>query len=70
MKTFNISKYIKSLKKTINKEFKESIIQRKKFRKRTLKSIYDTQILDEKVIVGKDFNSFVLHLMSPYNILT
>lgn len=56
MKTFNISKYIKSLKKTINKEFKESIIQRKKFRKRTLKSIYDTQILDEKVIFLMDEN--------------
>ena len=48
-KTFDISKYVKSLKDSINKEFKEAIMIRKKFRKRTLKSEYDTQILDEKV---------------------
>ena len=49
LKTFNISKYLKSIEETIKKDIEESIKSRKKFRKRTIRSIYDTQILDEKV---------------------
>ena len=49
LKTFNISKYLKSIEDIIQKDIKESTKDRKKFRKRTIRSIYDTQILDEKV---------------------
>jgi hypothetical protein len=49
LKTFNISKYLKSKEESIKKDIKESIKSRKNFRKRTIRSIYDTQILDEKV---------------------
>ena len=49
LKTFNISKYIKSIEEKLKMEFNESIKSRKKFRKRTIRSIYDTQILDQKV---------------------
>ncbi len=49
LKNFNISKYIKSIEDIIKKEQKESIKSRKNFRKRTIRSIYDTLVLDEKV---------------------
>jgi hypothetical protein len=49
LKTFNISKYVKSIEDKIKKDLKDSKKARKYFRKRTIRSIYDTQILDEKV---------------------
>jgi hypothetical protein len=49
LKTFNISKYLKSINNTGLEEIKEARNMKKKFRKRTIRSIYDTQILDEKV---------------------
>ena len=49
LKSFNISKYIKTIEDTIEKEQKESIKSRKNFRKRTIRSIYDTLVLDQKV---------------------
>ena len=49
LKTFNIAKYLKSIEEKIKIELKESIKSRKNFRKRTIRSIYDTQILDQKV---------------------
>ena len=49
LKTFNISKYLKSIEETIKKDIEESINSRKNFRKRTIRTIYDTQILDQKV---------------------
>ena len=48
-KTFNISKHLKSLKDKLKKDYEESIKSKKYFRKRTLRSIYDTGILEEKV---------------------
>ena len=49
VKTLNISKYVKSLNDKLNKYFSQALLEKKNFRKRTLKSKYDTQILDEKV---------------------
>ena len=49
LKTFYTSKYLKSIEDKLKNELIESINSRKKFRKRTIRSIYDTQILDEKV---------------------
>ena len=49
LKRFNISEYLKSIKKEIEKELKEAIKSRKFFRKRTIRSRYDTQIIDERV---------------------
>ena len=48
-KTFNISNHVKSLKEKLNLYFNQALLDKKNFRKRTLRSIYDTQILDEKV---------------------
>ena len=49
LKTFNISKYLKSIEDSLKKELKNIKKTKKNFRKRTIRSIYDTQILDEKV---------------------
>ena len=49
LKTFNISKYIKSLKEKLNDYSNEALNSKKTFRKRTLRSIYDTEILVEKI---------------------
>ena len=49
LKTFNISKYIKSLKAKMNNYFNQALNSKKFFRKRTLRSIYDTEILEEKI---------------------
>ena len=48
-KTFNISNHVKSLKEKLNLYFNQALLDKKNFRKRTLRSIYDTQILNEKV---------------------
>ena len=49
LKTFNISKYLSSISEQLEKDLKEIKKKKKNFRKRTMRSIYDTQILDEKV---------------------
>ena len=49
LKTFNISKYLNSINNKFKEEIKEARNMKKNFRKRTIRSIYDTQILDEKV---------------------
>ena len=49
LKTFNISKYLSSISDQLEKDLKEIKKLKKNFRKRTMRSIYDTQILDEKV---------------------
>ena len=49
LKTFNLGKYIKSIEEKVKIELIESIKLRKNFRKRTLRDIYDTQIIDQKV---------------------
>ena len=49
LKTFNISKYLNSINDKIKEDIKEAKKMKKKFRKRTIRSIYDTQIFDEKV---------------------
>jgi DNA-directed RNA polymerase subunit RPC12/RpoP len=49
LKTFNISKYLSSISDQLTKDLKEIKKLKKNFRKRTMRSIYDTQILDEKI---------------------
>jgi len=49
LKTFNISKYLSSISGQLEKDLIEIRKTKKNFRKRTMRSIYDTQILDEKV---------------------
>ena len=49
LKTFNISKYLSSKTEQLENDLKEIKKLKKNFRKRTMRSIYDTQILDEKV---------------------
>ena len=49
LKTFNISKYLSTKTEQLENDLKEIKKMKKNFRKRTLRSIYDTQILDEKV---------------------
>ena len=49
LKTFNISKYLKSIEDKFKEQMEEAKRAKKNFRKRTIRSIYDTQILDEKV---------------------
>ena len=56
LKSFNISKYLKSIGDKINNDFAEGLYLKKHFRKRTLKSIYDTQILEEKVAFSMNEN--------------
>lgn len=49
LKTFNISKYLSSISDQLTKDLYEIKKMKKNFRKRTMRSIYDTQILDEKI---------------------
>ena len=49
LKAFNISKYLSSISDQLTKDLKEIKKLKKNFRKRTMRSIYDTQILDEKI---------------------
>ena len=49
IKVFNISKYLQSINEKIYKDSCESLYYKKNFRKRTLRSIYDGQILEQKV---------------------
>jgi hypothetical protein len=49
LKTFNISKYLSSISDQLTKDLKEIKKLKKTFRKSTMRSIYDTQILDEKI---------------------
>ena len=78
LKTFNITKYFKTLKDKLNNEMREGLYLKKYFRKRTLKSIYDTEILEEKVTFSIeencnecdrkiDLNQFILKINDTNN---